>query len=581
MGVMVRRLLLTAIALSVAAAPPVVAGERASLSRLATPDIAPYRDILGKMAVSDWTEAKSRITALSERDPMRPYLLAELYLAKDSPRVELFDLLDILAKSPHLPQAEQLSRLAMKRGAQNLPERPQVRRLAWTGGSPRRAILNSIKGDPIADALTPQIIAMIKADNPAAGEALLSAQGVGLSSECLTELNQRLAWSYYITNDVVSARRLAARATSGGQGAFLAPAYWVSGLAAWRAQDWRSAATAFAMVAARTDDPDLRAAGYFWAARSYMAAGEPQQVSALLAAAARQEDSFYGLLARETLGLAPPRAPAEGGLTAADEGRLADLPNARIAATLAALGRPSDADEVLRHQASAGDARQFSALVHLAGALSLPRTQLWLGQHTPNGGAPANAFTRYPVPNWAPRSGWQVDKALVLAHTLQESAFRSDAVSPAGARGLMQVMPGTANLLASASGESIGASDLSDPAVNMDYGQRYLEKLSRSGATGGLLAKVIAAYNAGPGAVERWKAEVRDQGDPLLFIESVPYYETRAYVNVVLRNYWMYQLKEQGESPALKALAEGLWSRFPGKSGMLAVRIADRSINAD
>ncbi len=107
----------------------------------------------------------------------------------------------------------------------------------------------------------------------------------------------------------------------------------------------------------------------------------------------------------------------------------------------------------------------------------------------------------------------------------------------------------------------------------MEFGQRYLEKLSGMSATDGLLAKVVAAYNAGPLPVDRWKYQIRDEGDPLLFIESVPYYETRAYVNVVLRNYWMYQMENSAKSSALTAMAQGLWSRFPGKNGDVAVRM--------
>ncbi|MDN8991504.1 transglycosylase SLT domain-containing protein, partial [Staphylococcus aureus] len=79
-----------------------------------------------------------------------------------------------------------------------------------------------------------------------------------------------------------------------------------------------------------------------------------------------------------------------------------------------------------------------------------------------------------------------------------------------------------------------------------EYGQRYLEALRDMRATGGLLPKVMAAYNAGPLPVERWNAQVKDKGDPLLFMESLPYYETRAYVNIVMRNYWMYQIQAKG-----------------------------------
>ena len=73
----------------------------------------------------------------------------------------------------------------------------------------------------------------------------------------------------------------------------------------------------------------------------------------------------------------------------------------------------------------------------------------------------------------------------------------------------------------------------------------------------------MAAYNAGMTPVARWNSEIRDQGDPLTWMESVPYWETRGYVNIVMRNYWMYQREVGAPSPTLDQLAQGRWPRFP------------------
>ena len=83
------------------------------------------------------------------------------------------------------------------------------------------------------------------------------------------------------------------------------------------------------------------------------------------------------------------------------------------------------------------------------------------------------------------------------------------------------------------------ASSLTDPATNMDYGQSFIELIRAKSATQGQLPRVIAAYNAGPVPVARW-AYIQDRGDPLLWIESIPYWETRYYVPAVLRNMWVY-----------------------------------------
>jgi soluble lytic murein transglycosylase len=109
----------------------------------------------------------------------------------------------------------------------------------------------------------------------------------------------------------------------------------------------------------------------------------------------------------------------------------------------------------------------------------------------------------------------------------------------------------------------------------MDIGQRHLERLrDMAGVTGGLLPKVIAAYNAGPRPVGDWNAIVHDNGDPLLYIESIPYWETRGYVTTVLRNYWMYEAQGgKKASVSRNALAQGMWPRFPGLPGATAVRM--------
>jgi hypothetical protein len=89
---------------------------------------------------------------------------------------------------------------------------------------------------------------------------------------------------------------------------------------------------------------------------------------------------------------------------------------------------------------------------------------------------------------------------------------------------------------------------------------------------------VIAAYNAGPVPISEWNARGIDDGDPLLYIESIPYWETRGYVPIILRNYWVYEQKAAKESTSRKALAQGLWPKFPGLPGATAVRLSGRNV---
>ena len=531
-----------------------------------------YSAIYAALAGQSWADAKVMILALDPQDPMRFVALSDLYVAKDSPRVELFEVLDLVNKAAWLPNADQLSRLAQKRGATILPTLPQIQKMVWLGSAPRREYVATTKTDLLAQALVGQITPFIKNDDPVGAETLLASGEIGLTPEGVTEVRQRVAWSYYIENNDADARRMANRALETRSGSdWTVQAHWTLGLASWRQHDCATAAPAFANVAALAGNADMRAAGAYWASRAYMVCGQAEKVESLLKTAARSDETFYGLLARETLGMPVGGARVAPHFGAADWQQLKDSPNVRAAIALASIGQIAKADQFIRHQARIGGAAQYDALLKLANALSLPATQLWLAHNGPAGKQPGS-FARFPTPDWRPDGGWRVDPALIYAHTLQESGFRSDVVSSAGARGLMQVLPGT--------GSDMGLSSpaqLFVPSTNMEYGQRYLENLRNMSATGGLLPKVMAAYNAGPLPVERWNSEVKDNGDPLLFMESLPYYETRAYVNIVMRNYWMYQIQAKGSADCLTGMAQGMWPTFPTAKGARMVRLSQNS----
>ena len=529
-----------------------------------------YRAVFAALRAGDWSAAAARLDAAPE-GPLHSVARAELYLAKGSPRVDLEPLMALIAKAPELPQAAQLSRLAMARGAEAMPELPVARDLVRLAGAPRRQSARSIARDAAAARLGLEVVPLIKDDRPSEAEMLLDSRHDQLSPEARTEWQQRVAWSYYLTGDDASALRLAAKARA-GTGEWTVQADWVSGLAAWRQGNCNAAAEAFSSVAARARDSEMTAAGLFWAARADMACGRPEKVQARLRSASRLPETFYGLLANGALGTALP-APDKGpDFIQADWTTISQRPNARIAAALVEIGETALADALLKHQARIGQAQDHEALLRLATRLDLPATQIWLCQNGP-AGARLSVAARYPAPGWTPQGGWRVDKALVYAHALQESQFRTDAVSPAGARGLMQLMPGTADLIARQRGETVDRARLNEPALNFEYGQSYLQQLADYSGTGGLLPKVIAAYNAGPGSVVNWNARGRDRGDPLLFIESIPFVETRAYVAIVLRNYWMYQRQSGAKPESLKAIAQGMWPRFPGLPGRTAVRL--------
>jgi soluble lytic murein transglycosylase len=519
-----------------------------------------WRGILAAITNREWEAARLGIHAMPD-GPLKPYARAELYTAKDSPRVELAPILNLLAEAPELPQAEQLYRMAVARGLRS-GEEPAIhwpRPTVSLGSAPRRGKTRPVEGEPAMDQLRLAIDPLIKIDDGASAEALFLTALPNLSYEARAEAAHRVAWMYFVSGRDADAKRVADYGRAGATGDWAAQAAWISGLASWRLNDWNGAYAGFREAASRAREPEFYAAAHYWTARAAQASRRPKEVDPLLRAAARSQESFYGLLAREALGM-DKRLPKSG--EPRDLGRIEALPNVRRAAELAAIGWRSSAESLLRHQAKIGSPADHRSLVRIADRLNLAGAQFWLA-HFGQPGAQVDAADRYPTPNWTPYNGWRVEPALAYAHIIQESNFRTDAVSPAGAVGLMQVRPGTAGDTARARGTSVTAASLKDPLVNIDYGQAFIELIRGSAATRGQLPKVIAAYNAGPVPVERWA--YYDRGDPLLWIESIPYWETRFYVPAVLRNMWVIQGLKGEKTPTLTSLAQHKWPDFPAR----------------
>lgn len=332
---------------------------------------------------------------------------------------------------------------------------------------------------------------------------------------------------------------------------------WIAGLAAWRLQDYGQAHDYFAQVARDDEqDPWLRSAGAYWAARSAVAMGDTATAQAFLRLAAQAPQTFYGMIAERQVVMTSAQA-STGLMTLAAfrapepaAPRLLDNePRAHRASALAQIGRLDEARQELRAGlalARTGEERKaWTALLTSLGPAAGPGPQrpqyLSLGD--------------YQTPPLEPKNGFTVDRALVYAIVRQESGFNPMAVSPVGAMGLMQLMPASAAL---ATGDNLFRRKpkvLFNPATNLRAGQDYLSYLMDRGVGGDIL-HVVAAYNAGPGAVLKTTAMV-GQDDPLLTIECLPALETRNYVEKVMTAYWTYKRMFGEETRTLDALAGG------------------------
>lgn len=537
------------------------------------------RDFFAAVDAQDWQRAQE-LTEAARGDLLSPMMRAELYLAAKSPRVELEPLMDLLRDAPYIPQADQLGRLATRRGASDLTINDARRRLAYHAGPPVRGKPRPVEGQNVLHAHhAGAILDAIKDSDPDRAMQYFSAVDDDIDAASRTEWLQRISWSYYIENQPQKAFDVSEQAVT-GSGPWLADSYWVRGLAAWRLGYDTYAEHAFSKAGAFADNAELMSAGYYWASRAAMRSGQPQKVEPALRAAAQQTDALYSLLAREALGFPIGTQATSAQLTSADRAALERSPNMQMALALASIGRETLADEIIRHEARRANGVDHALLVKLAGHIGMPTLQSWLGHYAPDDAMPVDQ-ARFPTPSWTPVNGWKVDPALVYAHVWQESAFRANAVSPADARGLMQLRPGTASDMARAYSLDISTADLNKPEANLALGQLYLQTLSNSPQTQGLLPKVMAAYNAGLTPVSRWNGEIEDQNDPLLYIESIPYYETRAYVGIVLRNYWKYEAQAGIRSQSAYGMAQGLWPRFPGEAGDELVRLGGEQSGGD
>ncbi len=135
----------------------------------------------------------------------------------------------------------------------------------------------------------------------------------------------------------------------------------------------------------------------------------------------------------------------------------------------------------------------------------------------------------------------------------------------------MQLMPGTAGFIARMKGfPSPSRAGLNDPETSLRFGQAYLAYLGDLLQPKNCLIHMLAAYNAGPGNVQKWKRRFGDRDDPLLFLELMGSRETRHFIKDVLPAYWIYRGRMQMPAPSLDSLARGRWPVY-----VPAVRLAD------
>ncbi len=302
-----------------------------------------------------------------------------------------------------------------------------------------------------------------------------------------------------------------------------------------------------------------RARGAYWAGRAAAAMDQRELAHKWYLTAAQYNTAFYGQLAKRAL---PEAVAALGGSSAtarrvvvSDADRAA-FHSREVVQVVHLLGR-LDARKLqatfLRHlRNGAANDQDYHLVAELADAMGRKDIALSMAKRAQNKGLHLEdyLFPREDLPTTEQALDMAPENSLVFAVIRQESAFDHRAISHAGARGLMQLMPGTAKLTAKKAGHPYSKARLTiDKNYNIKLGSHYLQSLIDDFDGSYILA--LAAYNAGPGRAYRWMRENGDPRnpsvDPVDWIEQIPFNETRNYVQRVLENLAVY--RQRGSAP--------------------------------
>ena len=352
------------------------------------------------------------------------------------------------------------------------------------------------------------------------------------------------------TEAITTYRELADRYPSSK---FAGEAEWRIGWIQYQLRNWTAAATTFGQLRDRDQLRDEAPTGRHahWSAR-----GDPGRRGSSIARSCNvRPNGYYALWAQRRLGEvssasllhdtatvvvpppftvpSPPEVPDTFHLVRAEELKAAGV-NALARKELAATERAYDSDMAVQRYL----VRAYPTVDAYNAALRLARRLGSQADLSPS----EEQQLRYPLAFWETvrraAEAQDVDPLLVVAIIRQESMFDPTARSSADARGLMQLLPSTAERVAATSDPPIDHTNLNDPDVNIELGTRYLRTLFTRFA--GDPFKAIAAYNGGENATAKWQRQFADLGSDE-FVESITYRETRDYVKKVVANYLSYQ----------------------------------------
>jgi soluble lytic murein transglycosylase len=342
--------------------------------------------------------------------------------------------------------------------------------------------------------------------------------------------------------------------------------YWRAGLAAYRLNKKEESLIMFLKLANMNKDIWLKSAGAYWAAKIYLEANNKSAAKNNFIISAKQINTFYGQLAIEYLGY-----KENISWEINNKGSFFDLDilnneHIKRAIALSSTGKYGEADQEIRFVYGVLGKNNMQQLLELTNYLNLPAVQLRLGDKIRQEGE-TNYLALYPTPKWFTNNPKKIDQVLIWSLIRKESSFYLKAKSPRGARGLMQIMPSTARVVTG--NRSIRGSNLwklNDLDYNISIGQDLLLRLMNKEDISDSLIPVLISWNAGPTKYKKWNKKIKMHSDPLLYIESIPSYETRWFVKEVLKNMWIYRDKFKQDKPSRRELSNNSWPKYKNLS---------------
>ena len=556
---------------------------------LSSRDISKYRVIFLLQKEGDWRTADNIIYSL-EDTVLLGHLLAQRYLHPTKYRTSYKEFKIWLDKYYDHPEAVRIYRLAIKRRPKNwkMPKAPaafsrnynkrtalvrknkeyvRTKKLSKTGRIEMRRLERRLrfllrKGWTLAYKKLLQDKRLLKLFHPYQLDAARA----------------RLAAGYFAAGRDNWALNWAEKAID-RSGKYLPEAHWVAGLSAWRLGNYSKSLARFADISeSKYVSSWLLSAGAFWAARSAMKIGKPELYTKYLRSAANFPRTFYGILACYLLGVIPEFDWSAPDYDEKSMQVLANQPGGRRAISLIQVGQDRLAERVLRILFSDSNPVLAGAMLAIADRAEMPSLAMRLSSMLVASGKKLLDSTTYPAPEVIGTGSQKGDRELMLAIIRQESEFNPGAKSHRGARGLMQLMPGTASFVGRDRRFRSSRRDrLFDPETNLELGHRYIKMLLKEKYIQGNLFKMMAAWNAGPGNLIKWNKSVNYGKDPLLFIESMPSKETRIFVERVMTNYWIYRARFGKPQYTLESVLSGGWPVYKSNKTM---KVKDMKVGA-